>query len=348
MTPRLPFETLHAHTVYSDGILTHQDVLDLCEHHKIGIVAFTDHEALLDKEKFLELKSLSHPVRIISGIELTFNALKDIPGRRIPPTESGHIVGLFIDPTESNIADYCRRAQDKRREKVEHNIKELIRNGFSITMDEVSQEVKGLSYAKPHVVAALLRKESNRARLDELLESMNRESEHDEALRKRYERILTHDMTRRVYDLLLGNHPYVRISNAEIDDEVELDTVVSLIRGAGGVASIAHWFTVDGTIDTDMLRRLIAAKRIDGFETRYGFYDPPEMQEGLTKQMAHLTGLARELDCITTGGVDLHKPEDLRNLNNPDYIERTRSTIGMTELLLKKFPRLDKTWTTLE
>ncbi len=344
MTAPLLYETLHGHTIYSDGLLTHAEVLDLCQKNAIGIVAFTDHEALLDSNKFNELKKLNHDVHFISGIELTFNS---IDGVRIPHTESGHIIGLFVDPTNSALAAYCERAQHKRIEKIEHNIKELVALGFSITFNDVAQEVRGHSYAKPHLVTALIKKSKNITLLDSILKKMQVESTQNETLKMRYERILTHDTTRRVYDLLLGSHPYIKISNAEIDAVVDFDRVVSMIRDAGGVASIAHWFTIDGAIDTQLLTELIQSKKLDGIETRYGFYDPPEMQKGLAEQMDHLSSLAQKLNCITTGGVDLHKPADLENINTPQFIQRTQSTIGMTKALLQKCPTISKTWSTL-
>ena len=43
-------ETLHSHTITSDGKLSHRQVLEICEERNIGVVAFTDHDSLPDSK----------------------------------------------------------------------------------------------------------------------------------------------------------------------------------------------------------------------------------------------------------------------------------------------------------
>ena len=42
-------QTLHSHTITSDGVLTHQEILDCAKENNISVVAFTDHDSLIDK-----------------------------------------------------------------------------------------------------------------------------------------------------------------------------------------------------------------------------------------------------------------------------------------------------------
>jgi predicted metal-dependent phosphoesterase TrpH len=345
MADTLHFETLHAHTVYSDGLLEHEKVLDICRDNGFSIVAFTDHEAILDQAKFTQLKALNHDVKFISGVELTFNAIDHKP---IPKTESGHLIGLFVDPTNVALRTHCGDSQEHRIEKVKKNIRHFNELGFDITFFDVSQEVKGLSYAKPHLVAALIKKEQNQKRIREVLEQMKVASEHDEELKKQYDLIASHDMTRLVYDLFLGNRPFMSARGEdEAENLIDFDEMVKLIRNAGGVSSLAHFFTINGAVTETLLTEMIEKKRLDGFETRYGFYDPEEMQGGLNAQMKHLTELSQKLNCITTGGVDFHKSADMKNILLPGYNERIKSTIGMTDSLLQKHSTVSKEWNTL-
>ena len=51
-------ESLHTHTVLSDGKLTHREMFDLAESLGISVLAFTDHDAVSSPEIMAELETL--------------------------------------------------------------------------------------------------------------------------------------------------------------------------------------------------------------------------------------------------------------------------------------------------
>src|SRR4030043_443813 len=90
-----PYETLHCHTINSDGKLTHQEVLDLFAKNNVGVVAFTDHDALPSpKETEWLLAHRDHPTKWIIGCELSSGWPKEVGGIG----SNFHLVGLFTDP----------------------------------------------------------------------------------------------------------------------------------------------------------------------------------------------------------------------------------------------------------
>ncbi len=108
----MSYETLHAHTTASDGTLTHLELLDACQKYNVGIVAFTDHDSLPNKKTLKLLnENRNHPIKWIIGIEVSSGLPRELGGK----VHSGlHIVGLFVNPTNKDLLEYCKLAQEAR------------------------------------------------------------------------------------------------------------------------------------------------------------------------------------------------------------------------------------------
>ena len=61
---------LHIHTIYSDGELTPNEVLELAKENNVGLFSITDHDTLMGVKKLLETYD-KNEIRFIPGIEMT-------------------------------------------------------------------------------------------------------------------------------------------------------------------------------------------------------------------------------------------------------------------------------------
>lgn len=59
---------LHTHSIYSDGFLSPQEILDLAQKKFIKVIALTDHDTVLGLQKMLKLDC--RDIKIIRGMEL--------------------------------------------------------------------------------------------------------------------------------------------------------------------------------------------------------------------------------------------------------------------------------------
>jgi len=121
MKKKLQYQTLHCHTRTSDGVLTYEQVLEECKKNNIGVVAFTDHDSLPSVEKIEELQKLKHDVAFITGIEMSATNVAEVDGK----IELFHIVGLFVDPTNTELKAYVDKQPEYRRERMRKFVKKL-------------------------------------------------------------------------------------------------------------------------------------------------------------------------------------------------------------------------------
>lgn len=331
------YETLHSHTTTSDGILSYTELLDLFKHNSISTVAFTDHDALINADTFLKLKKLNHEVKFISGIEISVNTLKELEGT-IPSSASFHMIGLFVDPTDTKLKAYCDTARENRMQRMSKYVEHFVQLGFNITLDEVRAQTPGDILASPHLVSALLKHPENEAIIAQVITQMPEE---------KARLVKSHRPDKQIYDIYLGNDPFIKGIKVPYLHMMSMDDAVSLIRNAGGIASIAHWFTVNPPVDKQMLINFAKEKRIDGLETINGFLDPVEMQERIEDDIVTLKEIVNEYDLLETGGVDFHKPADLGRLVEDRFARRAQDTIGMTTTILKKKPEINTQWSSL-
>jgi 3',5'-nucleoside bisphosphate phosphatase len=173
--------------------------------------------------------------------------------------EDLHICGYWVDLEE--IGPACERAQLERRERAGAIVENLRREGFDLTLDDAIREAGAAdSIGRPHIAKAA----GATGDLGPFFEEY----------------------------LVPGAKAFVprRWPSAE--------QAIELIRGAGGVAVIAHpyWdISAPGEVD-DLIRSL----RPDGIETFY----PPHTEE----QTAHLLALCEELGIAPTASSDFHGP----------------------------------------
>lgn len=173
--------------------------------------------------------------------------------------EDLHICGYWVDLEK--IEPACERAQQERRDRAGEIVENLRREGFGLTLEDAIREAGAAdSIGRPHIARAA----GASGDLGPFFEEY----------------------------LVPGAKAFVprRWPTAA--------AAIELIRGAGGVAVIAHPYW--DISDPEQVEHLIRSLRPDGVETFY----PPHTKE----QTAHLLSLCQELGLVPTASSDYHGP----------------------------------------
>lgn len=293
------YESLHNHTTTSDGLEDHLGVLKTAGQYKMDIISFTDHDALPSESSLNKLGQYDGPVAWTVGIEVSSGFASDHQS-----SGSLHIVGHFVDVHDKALLEHCRLAQEARQERMTRIVKNLNQQGFIISEAACLKASGGESVGRPHIVAALLSIPENEIHLMALVEKMSKDSDAKEAYDRMQERAKVRGISEYVYALLLGNDPYFPGVYVDYLYMIDMDESVRLIREAGGVAILAHWWTYKDKLSLETVREYLLAGRLDGIE----------VIGGATKDSADayptLKSLAEETDCLVSVGADAHKPAD--------------------------------------
>ena len=332
------YETLHCHSKVSDGLMTYEEILNVCNSNNIGVVAFTDHDSIPNKITLKNLENLkAHPVKWVVGIEMSANK----PGDFIDDF-SPHIVGLFVDPFNKELVRHCEMAQEARRIRMAKIVKGLKSLGFQITERDCLKASKGEAVGRPHIVQALESQPKYPEVIEKLRRNMEEESKSNEEIKKQYDEMIRRGKSQYPYVLFLSEDAYIKGVYKSSLYRIELDKCVEIIRGAGGVSFFAHWFTEIKKCGEDKISKLLKEDRIDGVETVYGFYD--DMRDDFIKQRQILQDLVKKYHKLESGGVDAHIKEHLEEFAKDEWY--ANMTIGLVENILSS-GKVDIKWSSI-
>lgn len=325
-------QSLHSHTLLSDGKLTHQESLEIAQKVGIEYLAFTEHDVLPTKEQIQTLRDLKSPVKWFVGIELAAGLPKELGGGSNGP----HMIGLFVDPFNKGLLEHCRKSLEHRVIKMEKMVKNLARLGFDINMKDVNEVTTGESVGQPHLVTALQSKQKNLDLIDEYIEKLKKAGEKDARLRELYQGMMQQGAKQYVYALFLREDAFLA-EQVRVPYEywLDFDQAVKLIRGAGGISSFAHYAMHKVSFPLEMVEKLLKEDRVDGAETVYGLWtkgtdDEKQTQEDRDK----IRGWVEEYNRIATGGADAHSEKDF--IDFAENIEYSAETVGMVENIIEK------------
>lgn len=334
-------QTLHAHTKNSDGELSHLEVLDVCEQNNIAVVAFTDHDSLIDGNSLKKLRAYKGKTKWISGIEISSGKPKELGGGAASLL---HIVGLFVDPTNKTLKKHCKLAQEARVTRMQKMVENLQGLGFDITEEDCLEASGGEAVGRPHVVAALVLKEKNNRRIEELRQKMETESKTDKIIKGKYDAMMELGEGQYPYTLLFSNDAYIPNIYVDYQYFVDMDDSVKLIREAGGVAMLAHYFTCVKIIDKDMLEGMFVENRLDGAETTYGLFGlnkGTEIEKIIIETSNIVKGLVEKHNKLKGGGVDAHDLQRFLDFaNSGEYADETT---GFAEQIIER-SNVDTKW----
>jgi predicted metal-dependent phosphoesterase TrpH len=323
-------ESLHAHTTLSDGKLSHKEMFELAQNLNVSVVAFTDHDSIPGEETLNYLESVrNEKTKWIIGIEISADLPKDIPDQ----SNGGlHVIGLFVDPKNQELLDYCQKSQKARVERMEKMVTNLQNIGFTITAEDCLLASRGEAVGRPHIVEALDKYPENKNVVMHIIDEMKTDAENDPTLNIRYKNMIEAGERQYPYTLFLSGDSYKK-AYEDTSGSPDLDEAVALIRNAGGIASIAHYFTINKKMPFSFVEQLLKNKRIDGMETVYGMWHLGKSDEQKIKDdQAEIERLLSLYDGIQTGGSDAHKEEDMRQYASlPDFADKSA---GMARKIL--------------
>jgi predicted metal-dependent phosphoesterase TrpH len=318
-------QSLHSHTTNSDGKLTPLELLNTAKKYNFNTIAITDHDSVLKNKQVNEIKDIKD-IRWISGIEISSGWPLDLGGGS---SSSFHIVGLFVDYNNSELKDYCKKAQEARIERMRRMTKNLNNISLKITENDCIKESGGETVGRPHIVKALMKYEENIKRMHEIKEDLRKASIRDNNLKEKYNQILESPIDRWPYLLFLTEDSFINDVYVDYLFYSDFDNTVKLIRNAGGVALIAHYFSCMKKITPEYLEKIIKEKRIDGLETIYGLFAYGTSEEEYIKETEKITkDIVNKYKCIEGGGADIHTENELIMLNeNNEYSEKTENLL---------------------
>lgn len=323
-------ESLHTHTTLSDGKLSHLELFELAESLGVTVLAYTDHDAVPDAKALEVLETLRHrATKWIIGIEISAALPKDMGGAHVGNL---HILGLFVDPANPQLREHCSKAQIARVERMEGMVRRLNDLGFVISAEDCLRESGGESVGRPHIVSALAAHPENTAIMEGLRQKMQEEAKEDPLIARAYEQMMAKGESQYPYALFLSPEAF-RPAYEEHRYMPDLDEAAALIRGAGGVAILAHYFSVARQIDMPAFERLIAEGRLDGAEIVYGLRmeGTPEAAR-VEADRASIAEILRRHKAVPAGGSDAHTREDLEYFASQSRF--SDMTNGLTRAIL--------------
>lgn len=323
----LPYESMHNHTTASDGTQDYLEVLETARRSKVGVVAFTDHDTLPTTAQLERLRGYDGPVKWLVGCEISSGLPVELGGG---VTSSLHILGLFTDPTNEALLEHCRKAVAARNERMERIVANLKKLGFTISVEDCLAASGGENVGRPHIVRALNAHSENAAIIEKLRSDMEQAAVGSASVAMDYAHMLERPASDYPYRLFLSDDAFVPGVYVDYLYSIDLDRAVALIRNAGGVAVMAHWYTVSRKIDAEMLERLLREQRLDGVELMGN-----PLNSSAQRAYPVLSDIVKRTNCIATYGIDGHRESDMENFTGDKGL--AHKTTGQTKALIERF-----------
>jgi len=145
---------LHNHSVYSDGSLTPEEIVDIAIDLGLTAVSITDHDNILaydyarNHAKKRSIEQGKNLVEVVSGIEI--NTMLE--------NQEVHILGYYINTANKEMLDLIAHQQHARIEQTIEIVKNLRNDAkIDIKLEDVTSLVKeGGSVGRPHIAKAIV------------------------------------------------------------------------------------------------------------------------------------------------------------------------------------------------
>lgn len=135
---------LHAHTRFSDGVLTPAELVERALGRGVERLAITDHDTCGGLEA-ARLAAEGQPIEIIPGIELSVWHNKDL-----------HLLGYFVDPSAPDLSRCIEGLSLQRVSRAREIAERLDVQGKPIDIDALIETVGAGNIGRPHIAQAML------------------------------------------------------------------------------------------------------------------------------------------------------------------------------------------------
>jgi predicted metal-dependent phosphoesterase TrpH len=199
----------------------------------------------------------------LEATALAYRELQIIPGIEMSANvgeDEVHVLGYFLDRQSRDLTRALTELRHQRIERMRRFCVRLTELRLPLSFEEVQAESSGETIGRPHVARAMIK--------HGYVSSVND-----------------------AFERYLASGRPAFIPRTDITPEWSIE----LIHRAGGVASLAHPFTIAEPYP--MIEHLVR-HGLDAIEVEYGEYISP--------QRAWLRQVAAEFDLLSTGGSDFH------------------------------------------
>ena len=203
---------LHIHTIYSDGVFSPEKIVDTAIDAGLDAIAITDHDNVLaypiavNYAKKLAKDTGQKELEILPGVEIN----------TIYQNAEIHILGYFMDRTNSDFLSMLKSQQKARVEQTEEIIHLLNKKeGIHITMEKLESLVApGGSIGRPHIAKAITMVGGTNSVTD----AYNKYIHNDSGVYVQRKTITPHEAIEIIYDaggIPVFAHPF-DVENAEV------------------------------------------------------------------------------------------------------------------------------------
>ncbi len=139
---------LHTHSSGSDGTDSPTELVRKADAVNLGGIALTDHDSVAGIQEFMDAEA-SAELKRVAGLEIsTEHEDKEV-----------HILGYFVPLDSKPLNDRLEYLRKSRHERLPKIIQKLNEQGLDITMDELLEDLEGVSSpGRPHVAQLLIKK----------------------------------------------------------------------------------------------------------------------------------------------------------------------------------------------
>jgi predicted metal-dependent phosphoesterase TrpH len=254
---------LHIHTTASDGTMSPAEIVRYAKEKGLRVIAITDHDTIEGLQEGIQ-EGNKAGVEVIPGVELSADA----------PKGTMHLLGYYIDPACSELADNLKVLQQARMERNLKIVEKLRGLGIPIELSEVKAAPEHGQIGRPHFAYTMVQKG------------------------------YAHNI-QDAFDRYLGKGRPAYVEKFRFSPE----EAMRFIRKAGGITILAHPFTLNQPQpeDLDALIGELKGEGLDGIEVYY-----PEHSDGqrkLYRSVAQKYGLVisggSDFHGLTKDAVDL-------------------------------------------
>ncbi len=137
---------LHIHSVFSDGTLTPEQIVEVALGKKLKVIALTDHDTVGGVAR-AEQAAAGTGLLVVPAVEIS--AEQD--------NADVHILGYFIDIEDAKLREKLRAIRAVRLERARTIADKLAKLGIEIDFEKLLAEAGPDSIGRPHIATRLLR-----------------------------------------------------------------------------------------------------------------------------------------------------------------------------------------------
>jgi predicted metal-dependent phosphoesterase TrpH len=137
---------LHAHTTFSDGTFTPEQLVDLARERRLTTLAVTDHDSTEGLPRAFAAAEANGDLDVVPGVE--FSTVRD--GHGI------HVLAYWMRLDDEDFQGELRRLRDDRFHRGEQTVARLRELGYPITFERVKEIAEGKNIVRPHIAQALV------------------------------------------------------------------------------------------------------------------------------------------------------------------------------------------------